>query len=376
MMGIILKILSIIGILLLILVGTLLTVLLLVLFVPLTYKACGSMDGGGRELKARVRWLFGLLRADYRYPEPGRFTVKLLWKTLYDSGQGSAEGGNEGRGRRGKKDGGKKDSGKKDKGRGDGQADGKQDGAGAAGSPGQVRNGAGAAGLPGQVRDGAGAGSPGRVQGSAGSSGMPEATGTGAADSGASESGTAPSRNAGSGAGGSEGTAVHEGTEALNSGTDEADASVGQELQDKFEKIRYTIRDKYDKIKKIWENISYYTELLREDNTRALWGHVKMRLRKILRSVRPQHVEADILFGAASPDATGYAFGVYGMLSPYLGTKVCLTPDFTQAILKGRFALSGHVTVAVILWNALKVALDRRLRLFMKRMKAGRKKDG
>lgn len=315
MTGIILKILMVIGILLLILLVLALGVLLLVLFVPIVYRVSGDMDGEKRELKAKIRWLPGLLRVDYRYPEPGRFTVKLLWKTLYGSGQD-----NETKSKTAKKHHGKKAGGQR------------------AGS---------------EEPDGEPIGSVSHEKPEAAGTEKPAASGQAAASAG-------PGQDEGQ-------------KEAEDS---ETGGSVLRKPQDRFQKIRYTIRDKYDKIKKIWENISYYTGLLREENTLALWGHVKKRLGKILKSIRPKHIMADILFGAGSPDTTGYAFGVYGMLSPYLGSGVCLTPDFTRAVLEGRFEVSGHTTVSVILWNALKVVFDKKLQLFIKRMKAGRKKDG
>lgn len=350
MMGIILKILAVIGILLLVLLGLVLTAVLLVLFVPLSYRASGSVDGESRELKAGARWLAGLLRVDYRYPEPGRLVVKLLWKTLYDSGRDGKDGD----------DGREKGHGKR-----------------------KGRN---------KKEDGQAAGLPGEAQGNPGTAGAPEGAKDGSegdGKSGTAETGTAPSGPSGQEAVRSEGTgagtpaggpagedAGADGPEEAGAGSTGSGASLPQKLLDRMKKIWYTIRDKYDKIKKTWENISYYAGLLREEDTLALWGHVKKRLCKILKSIRPKHVRADVLFGADSPDATGYAFAAYGMLSPYLGTKVCLTPDFTQAILKGTFAVSGRITVFVILWNALTVAFDKKLHLFIKRMKAGRKKDG
>lgn len=318
MMGIILKILIITGILLLVLLGLALGVLLLVLFVPFAYRASGNKDGEKKELKAKVRWLFGLLRADYCYPEPGRFTVKLLWIKLCDSGQDNEK--------KPKKDRRKKEGGQS-----------------------------------------AGSESPEGEQGASETHEKPETVGS---DNISEPPAVSESMS------NSPGSGQDEGQREAKKADPASEDSFSQKLQDRIEKIRYTIRDKYDKIKKIWENISYYAELLREENTLALWGHVKIRLLKILKSIRPRHIKADVLFGADSPDTTGYAFGVYGMLSPYLGSKVCLTPDFTQAILEGRFEVSGHITVSVILWNALKVVFDRKLHLFIKRMKAGRKKDG
>uniref|UniRef100_UPI004057B956 hypothetical protein n=1 Tax=Acetatifactor sp. TaxID=1872090 RepID=UPI004057B956 len=87
MLAVILKILSVLGILLLVLFGIVLFVVLLVLFMPIVYKA--DADKNIEQLKAnvRIRWLFGFVRVHYNYPEPGRVFIKVLWKTIYDSGK-------------------------------------------------------------------------------------------------------------------------------------------------------------------------------------------------------------------------------------------------------------------------------------------------
>ena len=120
--------------------------------------------------------------------------------------------------------------------------------------------------------------------------------------------------------------------------------------------------EKIDKIRK-------YTQILKEKETAELWKHVKLRLLKILKSIRPRHIRADIIFGTGSPDTTGYVFGIYGMLSPYLGKKVNVTPDFTRAVFQGDADISGHITVFVLMINGLKLLLDKRLHLFLKKCK-------
>ena len=69
------------------------------------------------------------------------------------------------------------------------------------------------------------------------------------------------------------------------------------------------------------------------------------------------------------PDTTGYALGIYGMLSPQLGPYVSVTPDFTQAILQGEADVSGHITAFVLTVNALKLFFDKKLHLFLKKLK-------
>lgn len=164
-----------------------------------------------------------------------------------------------------------------------------------------------------------------------------------------------------------------EGATAENSAASDNEIPEEDGFGKKNAKIKYTIHHIYDKIKEIWENITYYAELLREEETKQLFSHVCFRIGKIWRHIRPRHINADIMFGTGSPDTTGYLYAVYGMSSPFLGPSVMVTPDFTEKILEGTFSVSGHITVAVLLINALKVLLDRKLMKFIEKMKAGRK---
>lgn len=87
MLTTILHILSIIGWILLGLLGFLVILLLLVLFFPIFYDAFGlrSTDIPGK-VRLRAGWLFGLLRVRFTWPEEdGRVQIKLLFFTLYDS---------------------------------------------------------------------------------------------------------------------------------------------------------------------------------------------------------------------------------------------------------------------------------------------------
>lgn len=164
-----------------------------------------------------------------------------------------------------------------------------------------------------------------------------------------------------------------EGRTAENSAASDNEIPEEDGFGKKIAKIKYTIHHIYDKIKEIWENITYYAELLREEETKQLFSHVCFRIGKIWRHIRPRHINADVMFGTGSPDTTGYLYAVYGMSSPFLGPSVMVTPDFTEKILEGTFSVSGHITVAVLLINALKVLLDRKLMKFIEKMKAGRK---
>lgn len=115
-------------------------------------------------------------------------------------------------------------------------------------------------------------------------------------------------------------------------------------------------------------------ELLQEENTKQLAAHAFFRAGRILKGIRPKRVKVRLLFGTGSPDTTGYLYGAYCILSAPLGTGVCVTPDFEEKRLEGEFDIAGHVLVWTFVINGLRLFLDKKLRIFLRRLKAGRKK--
>lgn len=326
MSDVILRILSVIGITLLILLATAFTLILLLLFWPITYRVTGEKGPEGMWVTARADWMFGIFRARFSYPEPGIFTAKLLWKNLIKEKKQGAEEDTEGPE--------------------DGNAGGTGDGA--------------------ESREAA----TDRTDGSEDASGGGTA-GEAPVDSAESREAAADRTDGSEDASGG-------GADGEDARDADGDGDTGEKgiFFEKFRKIKYTILKIYDKIKEVWANLTYYTDLLREEDTALLWGHVKLRLYRILKNIRPRHIRADVLFGTGAPDTTGMVFGAYCMLLPVLGKGICVSPDFERAVLEGNIDVRGHITLYTLTWNALRLLLDRRLHLFVKKMKNGRKTNG
>ncbi len=419
MFTIILKILSILGILLLVILGTVLVLLLLVLFVPLTYRIWadrkpaaqpqetgadagerksgkpgvglnkqgaglnepsaglesgtesepgkpqdGLVAGGmldGVHITAKADWLLGLLRVRFLYPEPGTVKVKVLCFTVFDSGAAGTGGqetddigsaGEDGsKGAQKRQENVRPQKATQDRSK-------KEKAEAGADRQSETEEQAGAE---------AGSGADARTE-----SGMVAESGTGGQFSGA-ETQAAP---------GTEARTEEAAPESEARG--ESRAGCGREAsgqrniprQSIPDKIKYTFRkicDKIkavcDKIKEIAGNIAYYKEILLCEDTKSLVHHAFLRLGKILKSIRPRRLRADIRFGFDSPDITGYVFGIYGMLCAYLGKNVILTPDFEQAVLEGELYAAGHITVFQIVWHLLRLALDKKLWELLSRLR-------
>lgn len=360
MLDVLLKIVSILGIVLLALTIFFLVMLLLVLFFPVTYRVRGRKGSevserkvirhsevsgkmGDVELSAGLNWLFGLLRVRYAYPEPGILMVKLLWFKLYQAKLPP-------------------DSKKEEPSQREATPHNEASPQNEAPSRNEAAQNESASEDESASKDtlvsGETAAGPGE-----GAARQEEAQPQGAAQAKETPG---------------EGAARQE--EAQAQGAAQARETQGEDADNgffkKFQNIKYTISGIYDKIKEIWKNISYYAALLQEENTRRLYVYAKQRIVKILKNIRPRHIRADILFGTGSPDTTGYVFGIYCMLYPVLGAKVLVTPDFERAVLEGRFDISGHITLFVLGVNLIRLMLDKKLRLFFRKLKKGAEGQG
>ncbi|MDE7352868.1 MAG: hypothetical protein K2O06_07440 [Acetatifactor sp.] len=322
MLDAIFQILSVLGIVLLSLLGILLVLLLLILFFPVTYRLTGTKSPSETWLRIRVTWLFGIFRLRYQMPDPGNVTAKLLWFTVFDSRRKKPAKEHQPNeiscGEPQTKETEKRKAAEKQP----------QEQPAKEKHPEQPQ--------PAEERTGQ---QPQPVEEQAGQQ-------------------------------------EHHAEEPEQKPEETASQGFFDRLWKKLQKLKYTICNIYDKIKQIRENISYYAALLRSESTRELFHCGKRHLGRILKSLRPRRIRADILFGTGAPDTTGYAMGIYGILSPHLGNGVYVTPDFTQAVLQGSVDIAGHAAVFTVLWNGARLFLDRRLQEFIKKWKAGGKKDG
>ena len=156
--------------------------------------------------------------------------------------------------------------------------------------------------------------------------------------------------------------------EAYNNDAEEK-KSFFEKLRIKVQNIFCKIKRFYDKIKEVINNIGYYLELLRADETKVVFGKSMSRLLKVLKSIRPRKLIAELVVGTGSPDTTGYVMALAGMMYPYWGRHVNIEPDFEETIFEGRIFFKGHVTLFVLLWQALRIYFDKDLRTLLGKLK-------
>ena len=329
MWSVVLKILSILGIILLVLLGIALTAVLLVLFMPVVYRGSGSAHADEYRASFRFRWLFGLVRGEFTYPEGGALRIKALWMTLYDSS------------------GKKPDSGQVSKSVTETRAESVKTSDAAENSQ-NVEKAAGAAEASQDVKKAADAAEA--------SQDVEKTSDVAEASQEVKESAADAAETSSDKAGKADGTeASQDAAKPSQSGAEEQEPAEGL----------------FAKLSALKKKLQPYLEIVRDEDNQALVRHVLGRLGRILKSIRPRVLRIEALIGLGEPDTTGYVYGACWAVKPFLGRKCCIiiTPDFEQKILEGEIFLRGHITGVVLLHHIIRVILDKRLWQLIDRLK-------
>lgn len=302
---------AVIGWILLGILGFILFLLILILFFPISYRIEGKKGvSDPASLSAKAWWLFGFIRAIFNYPKPGKPIVKVLFFTVF---------GKE-----------KKRIGQDDQGKAESQTQ-QTDQAGA--DEQAMPNGQGTDGRT-------------KADGLAGTDGQQQTDGLADKDSQASP------------------TDQSESTQAKENGKDEKTevphAGKRKGFLDKLRNAKKRISAEYHFYKKLWE----------AEDTKPFVKETLARIFHILKNLLPRKLSGSLRFGAASPDITGYIFGIYCIISSYFSKKFRFSfdPDFENEVLEAEIRIDGHFCVFVLLWDGLRIFFDRRLRKIKKRI--------
>lgn len=133
--------------------------------------------------------------------------------------------------------------------------------------------------------------------------------------------------------------------------------------------IWYTITGICDKIKKIRENIEYYVSVLQSDTFRKSFSLCKEELVSIFSGVRPRKFQADLIIGTDDPASTAKILSYYGMLYPFIGGNVNITPDFDEKRVEGFVKLKGKITLFIFIKAVVRIYFNKDIRKLLKLFK-------
>lgn len=126
--------------------------------------------------------------------------------------------------------------------------------------------------------------------------------------------------------------------------------------------LRYTITQICDKIKKIIKNIKYYIEVLSSTEFKNAFLLCSTQTGELLRHICPKKIKGSLRIGTGDPASTGQILAVCGMLYPFLGNQIMVTPDFEQQIVEGELLIKGRITVFCLIRCAWIIYFNKDLR--------------
>lgn len=136
------------------------------------------------------------------------------------------------------------------------------------------------------------------------------------------------------------------------------------------------VKNLYQKFLSYKADFLYYKKLLTKEVTKRLFYDTFHRVKKILKYMKPRKMEGWLHIGTGSPDSTGYLMAVYGILLAFWGKTIRFEPDFEKQVFHGNIKISGSILIAPILYQAIRILLDRRLRIFIKKIKREEHNNG
>lgn len=140
-------------------------------------------------------------------------------------------------------------------------------------------------------------------------------------------------------------------------------------MKNAVENMQYTIRRFCDKIKSALDNIQYYREVLESDSFKHSWALCRKQAGIILKELKPDKVEADVIVGTEDPATTGEILAICGMLYPWIGQHVRVVGDFERAHIEGRIFIKGKLRAFTFLRVAVKVYLNKDIKALIKLFK-------
>ena len=142
-----------------------------------------------------------------------------------------------------------------------------------------------------------------------------------------------------------------------------------QKLFNIVKNIKYTILKLYDKIKKIIKDILYYIAVLKSNCFQRAYAVCKTEIYLLVKSICPRKITGNFVVGTGDPASTAQILAIHGMLYPFIGNHINITPDFENSIFEGDLFIKGKITVVKLLRTAIKIYFNRDIRKVIRLLK-------
>ena len=149
-----------------------------------------------------------------------------------------------------------------------------------------------------------------------------------------------------------------------NSAVDKIGTVVTNVIQ-KIRSIYLSLTGKYEAGK---EKIDMVRSFLENEKNRQTIRLIWKRVLKIIKHCLPRKMNGRVKFGFDDPATTGQ---ILTYISPFYGVyakTVSIEPVFDEKVMEGELHLKGRIRLAVLLWGAIRVLLNKNFRILLKKL--------
>lgn len=145
--------------------------------------------------------------------------------------------------------------------------------------------------------------------------------------------------------------------------------SFFEKISLKISQIRETIDNVIAKVRKIWHQKEEVQKILEKSGTKRALSFVFGKVIKILRHILPRKLKGYLIFGSGDPATTGKVLAVLGIVYAKTGPLIEITPNFVEKQLECDLEIEGKIQIIVLVVIAVQVILNKDVRRLMKDVK-------
>lgn len=137
----------------------------------------------------------------------------------------------------------------------------------------------------------------------------------------------------------------------------------------KIEQIKNTIDKVIGKVRKIWHQKEEVERILEKERTKRAISFVLGKVVKILRHILPRKLKGYLIFGSGDPATTGKILAVLGVVYAKTGPLIDITPNFVEKQLECDLEMEGKIQIIVLVVIAVQIIMKKEVRQLIKDVK-------
>ena len=134
-----------------------------------------------------------------------------------------------------------------------------------------------------------------------------------------------------------------------------------------LDKAEETVETLYDKVESLRDKFALFTDA----GSTAAYRHILRELKAFAHHCRVRRLDGSVRLGTGSADTTGEAVGVIYTILP-AASRLVLEPDFYEKVLEGKIIAAGRVRLIHSAVAAVKLLLDKNVRRLLGKLRAAR----